>query len=40
MKATDMLIQASELMSIDLIDHIIIGKGEYYSIKEAKKYYV
>jgi len=39
-KATETLIQASNLMSIDLIDHIIIGKGEFYSIKEAKKFYV
>lgn len=35
--ATEKLIQASHLMGIDLIDHIIIGKGEFYSIKDAKR---
>lgn len=35
--ATEQLIQASDLMGIDLIDHIIIGKGEFYSIKDGKR---
>lgn len=35
--ATETLMQASELMGIDLIDHIIIGKDEFYSIKEGKQ---
>lgn len=35
--ATETLIQASLLMGIDLIDHIIIGKDEFYSIKDQKK---
>ncbi|HAX03306.1 MAG: hypothetical protein A2Y45_00905 [Tenericutes bacterium GWC2_34_14] len=35
--ATDRLMEASDVMGIDIIDHIIIGKGEFYSIKEGKK---
>jgi DNA repair protein RadC len=35
--ATDNLMQASEVMGIDIIDHIIIGKHEFYSIKEGRK---
>ena len=38
--ATDQLIQASELMGIDLVDHIVIGKNEFYSIKDGKKFYL
>lgn len=37
LRATETLIQASDLMGIDLIDHIIIGKGEFYSIKDQKR---
>lgn len=35
--ATETLMQAAELMGIDLIDHIIIGKDEFYSIKDNKQ---
>ncbi len=35
--ATDKLMQASQLMCIDLVDHIIIGKDEFYSIKDGKR---
>lgn len=35
--ATETLIQAAELMGIELIDHIIIGKDEFYSIKDNRK---
>ncbi|MCR3906904.1 MAG: DNA repair protein RadC [Tenericutes bacterium] len=36
-KATTSLMEASTIMGIDLIDHIIIGHNEYYSLKEQKK---
>jgi DNA repair protein RadC len=35
--ATDLLSESANLMGIDLIDHIIIGSHEYYSIKERKR---
>lgn len=35
---TRKLIEVGNLVGIDLLDHIIIGKGEYYSIKEERKY--
>lgn len=35
--ATETLMQASDLMCIDLVDHIIIGKDEFYSIKDGKR---
>ena len=35
--ATYMLMEGSLYMGIDFIDHIVIGKNEYYSIKEQKK---
>ncbi len=35
-KTTDRLMKVAELMGMDLVDHIIIGKNEYYSIKEQK----
>jgi len=38
--ATEQLMQAAELMGIDLIDHIVIGKNEFYSIKERKKFLI
>ncbi|TNF09433.1 MAG: JAB domain-containing protein [Bacillota bacterium] len=37
-KATEQLRDASLLMGIDLVDHIIIGHFECYSLKEQKKY--
>jgi DNA repair protein RadC len=36
--ATDQLISASKVMGIDVVDHIIIGNFEFYSIKDQKKY--
>lgn len=35
--ATQKLIEASSVMGIDLIDHVIIGKNEFFSIKTGKK---
>ena len=32
--ATDQLIEGGELLEIHLLDHIIIGNGVYYSMKE------
>jgi len=37
LKATKSLTKTSEIIGIDLIDHIIIGDKQYYSIKELKK---
>lgn len=37
LKATETLIESGTMMGIDVVDHIIIGKSEYYSIKERKK---
>lgn len=31
---TNRIEEASEIMGIDLLDHIVIGRGEYYSFKE------
>ena len=36
-RATDHLNKTSEVMGIDLIDHIIIGHHEFYSIKTEHK---
>ena len=35
--STDSLMKSAELMGIHLIDHIIIGYDEFFSIKEQKK---
>ncbi|NCU40032.1 JAB domain-containing protein [Candidatus Falkowbacteria bacterium] len=35
--ATEKLMEASQIVGIDLIDHVIIGKDEFYSIKSGKK---
>ena len=35
--ATEKLMEASQIVGIDLIDHVIIGKDEFYSIKLGKK---
>jgi DNA repair protein RadC len=40
LEATEGLKDASRLVGIDLIDHIVIGKKEYYSIRERKKYMI
>ncbi len=37
---TKRLFETQEVMGIDIIDHLIIGKGELYSIKENKKIYI
>ncbi|MBE0700108.1 MAG: DNA repair protein RadC [Acholeplasmataceae bacterium] len=36
-KATDMLMASGEMMGIDVLDHIIIGKNEFFSLKDEKK---
>lgn len=36
-QATKALMETSPIMGIDLIDHIIIGQYEFYSLKEQKK---
>lgn len=38
MKATEQLVESSLTLGIDVIDHIIIGHQEFYSIKEDKKF--
>lgn len=35
--ATESLIEASNILKIDLVDHIIIGKNEFFSIRQNKK---
>ncbi|NLK12802.1 MAG: DNA repair protein RadC [Candidatus Phytoplasma sp.] len=35
--STHSLIEASEILKISLIDHIIIGKNEFFSIRQNKK---
>ena len=37
-KATENLMKLSEMMGIIIVDHVIIGKNEYFSIIEHKKY--
>jgi len=39
-EATEGLKDASRIVGIDLIDHIVIGKKEYYSIRERRKYII
>ncbi|WP_157868338.1 RadC family protein [Acholeplasma palmae] len=39
-ESTKNLVLASELLNISLVDHLIIGKNEYYSILEKKKYFI
>lgn len=36
-KATKVLFETSEVMGIDIIDHIIIGRNEFYSLKANQK---
>ncbi len=36
-KATETLMKSSAVLGIELIDHIIIGHHEFYSLKEQKK---
>ncbi len=38
--ATENLKNASKTLGIDVIDHIVIGKHEYYSIRERQKIWV
>ncbi len=37
--ATQRIMEAGEIIGIDLIDHFIIAEDRYYSIKENKTYY-
>jgi DNA repair protein RadC len=37
LEATNKLMEASSIVGIDLVDHVIIGRDEYYSIKAGKK---
>ncbi len=39
-ETTYQLTEIGNLMGIEVIDHIIIGQQEYYSIKTQKKYYI
>ena len=34
MKVTERIKQAGKVLGIDLLDHVIIGNGEYTSIRE------
>ncbi len=38
--ATKKLFDTSEIMGIDIIDHIIIGKGEFFSMKSSKRTFI
>lgn len=35
-QTTNQLIRAAEIMGIDVIDHLVLGKDEFYSIKQGK----
>lgn len=37
MAVTDRMIQAGDLLGIEVYDHVIIGAGEYFSFKEESK---
>lgn len=37
---TEKVVEVSYLMDIKIIDHIIVGKNEFYSIAERKKYQI
>lgn len=37
LKATEALIKTAEVMGLDVVDHLIIGHHEFYSIKAKKK---
>ncbi|QWB95399.1 DNA repair protein RadC [Mycoplasmatota bacterium] len=39
-RATKTLFETSEIMGIDIIDHIIIGRHELYSLKSNKKIFI
>jgi len=38
--ATKILFNTSEIMGIDIIDHLIIGKGQFYSMKTSKTTFI
>lgn len=38
-KITKQLLAAAQLLGVVLLDHLIIGKNEYYSVNQAKRYY-
>jgi DNA repair protein RadC len=35
-RVTEMLVQAGELLDIAVLDHLIIGRNRYVSLKERK----
>ncbi|KRO18396.1 JAB domain-containing protein [Lacticaseibacillus saniviri] len=36
-KVTTQLVQAAQIMGIELVDHLIVGENQYYSFREAGK---
>lgn len=36
-QTTNQLMRAADIMGIDIIDHLILGKSEFYSIKQGKR---
>lgn len=37
---TEKLIEAAEIIRIEIIDHVIIGEKEYHSIRKGETYYI
>jgi len=37
---TQKMLKIGEFMNIKILDHLILGNGEYYSIVEKKQYFV
>ncbi|KUK20352.1 JAB domain-containing protein, partial [Pseudothermotoga lettingae] len=35
-KATEMLISAGDILGIEIIDHLIVGRERYYSFRENR----
>ena len=33
-RVTEQIVKAGEMLSVDVLDHIVIGKGRYVSLKE------
>ena len=38
-KVQDLLIQGAKMLAINILDHVIIGKNEYYSMTEERKHF-
>ncbi len=36
-QTTNQMMKAADIMGIDIVDHLILGKGEFYSIRQNKK---